>query len=153
MGFLLLRMKFFVSPEMGPCLTEPQAEEIGGVRLVRAYSQGLAFAILLAAPASRSTGPFDAKGKTTGGCAVYQQVVDCGMGKKFFDCRLEFSVGHILQSDEAAAASVGLERAGATAQLLGKAGVLRITRASIRVDIDRARLWKRFDTGEAIIGK
>src|SRR5438552_874725 len=87
MGFLLLRMSASRSSEMGSCLTEPWVEEMGGVRLVRAYSQGLAFAILFAAPASRAIGPFDAKGKTTCCCAVYLQIVNFRMRKKFFDCR------------------------------------------------------------------
>src|SRR6267378_6585847 len=75
------------------------------------------------------------------------------MGEQFFDGRLEFPIRHVFLGQKAAAARVGLDRARAPAKLLGKSGVLRITRASIRVNIDRARLWKRFNAGEAVIGK
>src|SRR5229473_3153837 len=51
------------------------------------------------------------------------------------------------------AASVGFERARAAAKLLGKSSVLRITSASIPVNIDRTGLWKRFDACEAIVRK
>jgi hypothetical protein len=75
------------------------------------------------------------------------------MRKELFDCWFEFSVGHIFLSDEATTATVGFESAWTSPQLLGKTGVLRITRASIGVNINRTGLWKRFDAGESIIGK
>src|SRR6267378_2717930 len=75
------------------------------------------------------------------------------MGEEFFDGRLEFPIRHVFLGQKAAAACVGLDRAWAPAKLLRKSGVLRITRTSFRMNIDRARLWKRFNAGEAIIGK
>src|SRR2546427_3774480 len=190
MGFLLLRMSASRSPEMGSCLTEPWVEEIGGVRLVRAYAEEDQIAIASVEFVSRaplvisqpicdqkkkgagmdggsemgdtlnlpehfslSRSSLDAKGKTTCCGAVYLQIVDFRMRKELFDCWLEFSAVHVLQSDEAATARVGLDCARASAQLLGKTGLLRITRASIGVNIDRTRLRKRFDASESIIGK
>src|SRR6267143_2054298 len=75
------------------------------------------------------------------------------MGEEFFDGRLEFLIRHVFLGQKAAAARIGLDRAWAPAKLLRKSGVLRITRASFRVNIDRAGLWKRFDAGEAIVSK
>src|SRR6266576_1341258 len=75
------------------------------------------------------------------------------MGEQFFDGRLEFPIRHVFLGHKAAAARIGLDRARAPAKLLGKSRDLRITRASFRVNIDRAGLWKRFDAGEVIISK
>src|SRR6266478_6272301 len=75
------------------------------------------------------------------------------MGEQFFDGQLKFPIRHVFLGQKAAAAGVGLDRARAPAKLLRKSCVLRITRASFRVNIDRARLWKRFDADEAIVGK
>src|SRR5437879_8034376 len=75
------------------------------------------------------------------------------MRKELFDCWFEFSVGHIFLSDEAATARVGLDGTRTSAQLLGKAAVLGITRASIGMNIDWTRLRQRFDASESIIGK
>src|SRR6266481_6160916 len=75
------------------------------------------------------------------------------MGEQFFDGRLEFPIRHVFLGQKAAAACVGLDRTRAPAKLLRKSGVLRVTRTSFRVNIDRAGLWKRFGAGEAIISK
>src|ERR1700730_838975 len=75
------------------------------------------------------------------------------MGKQFFDGQLKFPLRNVFLSQKAAAKGVGLDRARAPAQLLRKSCVLRITRASFRVNIDRAGLRERFDAGEAIVGK
>jgi hypothetical protein len=75
------------------------------------------------------------------------------MGEQFFDDRLEFAIRHVLPGQKVAAARIGLDCARAPAKLLGKPGVFRITRASIRVNVDGAGLWKRFDAGEPVIGK
>jgi len=74
-------------------------------------------------------------------------------GEEFFDGRLEFAVRNKFLRQQAPAACIGFERARAAAKLCGESSVLRITRASIRVNIDRAGLGKRFDAREAIVGK
>src|SRR6267154_4404269 len=168
---------------MGLYLTEPSAEEMGRVRQGKRTPMRIGLQSIHKSSKRRSqrrpiTGgaetnenpkmgdapnlfrnfsfsrsALDPKGKTTCSCAVYLQIVDFRMRKELFDCWFEFSVGHIFLSDEAATARVGLNGARTSAQLLGKTGVLRMTRASIGVNIDRTGLRQRFDAGETNIGK
>src|ERR1700674_1466344 len=103
--------------------------------------------------ASLDRSALDTEGETASRGAVDLQIIDVGMSEQFLDDRLEFPIRHVFLGQKAAAARVGFNRARASAKLLWKSGVLRIARAIIRVNIDRAGLGIRFDAGESIIGK
>jgi len=99
------------------------------------------------------SGTLNPKSETASRGAVDLQIVGAGMGEQIFDDGLEFAVRHVFLGQKAAAMRVGFDRTRAAAKLLGKSGVFQITRASIRVNVDGAGLWKRFDTRETVIGK
>ena len=80
-------------------------------------------------------------------------IADFGMGEKFFDGELEFSVGYVFQADQAPAASVGFKSAGTSAELFGKPARFDIPGTGIGVDVYGARLWQRFDASESVVGE
>src|SRR5437660_9764172 len=100
-----------------------------------------------------SRGPRNPKSETARGCAVHLKIVHIRIGEEFFDGRLEFPIGNVFVGHKTPPARVGFERPRARAKFLGKASVFRKARAGIRVNIDWARLRKRFDASETIKGK
>jgi len=103
--------------------------------------------------AALKSGPLDAERKAAGGGAVDLDVGDVGIGQKVFDDWLEVAVGDDFSGKEVAAGGVSFKSARTVAEILGKSTFFRIPRASVCVNIDRARLRKRFDPGKAIVGK
>ena len=102
---------------MGPGLTEVRVEEIGGVRLFRAYSQDVSFATCRAwihrkevQPKSTEcpacllltiTGAWrDAERETACGCTVHLKIVHVLAGEEFFDNRPELAVRNVLLREQ-----------------------------------------------------
>src|SRR6266849_6500846 len=101
----------------------------------------------------RLHGAFDAKRETACGCTAHLKILRVPAGEEFFDNRLEFAVRNEFLREQAPSARVGFDGAWAPAELFGKSGVLRVTRASILVNIDGTRLRQRLNSRKAIVGE
>jgi hypothetical protein len=95
----------------------------------------------------------DAKGIATGSGGVYLDIVHIRTEEEAMECGFHAAIRHIFRGKQAAAARVGFKRAGTGAEFLRKAAVFRIALTSAGMDIDRARLGKRFHASEAVVGE